>query len=146
MIHAVKGDAARCGPCALSSLSGLPSSVWEDRLMGFDEFQLVAAECGATRLPHLDPAIDRTLNAFAKRSLPEFADGRYTGDWLLLLGDGSGLGCEIHAAAVSVASSPYRRWIVDNRNRVPASFSSMRRHAGSPEPWHIGAAWRWPAP
>ena len=102
-----------CGPCALSALVGLPASTWEDRPMGIQEFEAIAREAGAIRLPHSDFAIGRKLGAFGNRNLPE-CSGRYDGEWLLLLGMGS----EVHAVAVSCSTSPYRRWLVDNRERV----------------------------
>ena len=99
MIHSVVGAAERCGPCALSSLSGLPASTWEDRPMGLGEFALIAD--AAVRLPHSDFALGRVLGAFGNRALSECEEGRYDGAWLLLLGDGRGPDFEVHAAAVS---------------------------------------------
>ena len=103
MIHSVVGAAERCGPCALSSLSGLPASTWEDRPMGLGEFALIADAADAVRLPHSDFALGRVLGAFGNRALSECEEGRYDGAWLLLLGE--------------------------NHTRSPVSLSSLRPYA-----------------
>ena len=140
MINWVVGYSENCGPCALSSLLGVPASTWADRAMGLKEFEAIALAAGAVRLPHSDFAIGRKLGSFGNRILEECSGGRYDGEWLLLLGMGS----EVHAVAVSCSTTPYRRWFVDNRERVPVSFSSLRSYAESGWSGVVGAAWRWP--
>lgn len=107
--------------------------------MSVKEFDAIAADEGAVRLNHSDFAIGRTLGAFGNRTLLECEDGRYDGAWLLLLGMGS----RVHAVAVSCSTTPYRRWLVDNRERFPVSFSSLRSRADSGWSGVVGAAWAW---
>ena len=138
LIHSVVGDAVHCGPCALSSLLGVPASTWADRAMELKEFEAIALAAGAVRLPHSDFAIGRLLGAFGNKAL-EPSDGRHDGAWLLLLGMGS----EVHAVAVCCSVEPYQRWYVDNLHRSPVSFSSLRPYADSG--WYERAVgWRWP--
>ena len=139
MIHSVVGDSENCGPCALSSLLGVPASTWADRAMELKEFEPIASKAGAVRLPHSDFAIGRMLGAFGNKALPE-SDGRHDGAWLLLLGMGS----DVHAVAVSCSLEPYQRWYVDNLHRSPVSFTSLRPYADSG--WHerVAVGWRWP--
>ena len=140
LIHSVVGDAVTCGPCALSSLLGVPASTWEDRGMENKEFEAIALAAGAIRLPHSDFAIGGTLAAFGNRHLDACAGGRYNGAWLLLLG----MGDKVHAVAVDCLVQPYRRWFVDNLHRSPVSFSSLRAFADSGWLGTVGVAWRWP--
>ena len=139
MIHPVVGAAECCGPCALSSLLGVPASTWQDRGMEITEFERIASAAGAVRLPHSDFAIGRKLGAFGNKTIPDCSYGGHDGAWLLLLGMSS----KVHAVAVSCSVEPYVRLLVDNLHRSPVSFSRLRSYADSGWSGVVGAAWRW---
>ena len=131
-----------CGPCALSALIGVPTSTWPDRGMSALEFERIASEAGAVRLSDADFAIGRKLGAFGNRVLYECSGGEYDGTWLILLGP-SGCTVDDYDHAVAVSCSPRSRMLVDNRERVPVSFSRLRSRADSGWSGVVCAAWRW---
>ena len=129
-IGPVVGEAVCCGPCALSSVTGLPTDTWPDAPMAEDEVTQYAEKHGGVRVRS---AFGQPLKYF---SIPEFYRQQADAGAYLVFAFKSR---HAHLIAVSIAERPA---VVDNVLRSPMALRPLPAHLRR---YMVEAAWRLPA-